>query len=127
MVTDPGIPPIEVDLERPREQPFRRVVPTEGTLAHVYTLGVVKGAPNRDGAYRFLDAMLGTPGVGALLTRSAGYLSCFKDAAAGLSAAEQDAYGLPRDAVGRLRFPRYEGQALSSSLIDQAVEEVKAG
>ena len=108
-------------------QAFRRVVPKEGTLAYVYTFAIVKGAPNRDGAYRFLDAMLGTPDMGATLARSAGYASCFVDAGHGLSASEQAAYGLPEDALGRVRFPRFEGQALSSSLIDRAVEEVKAG
>ncbi len=108
-------------------QPFRRVVPKEGTLAFVYTFAITKGAPHRDNAYRFLDAMLGTPEMGAMLTRSAGYASCFRDAAKGLSVAEQEAYSLPEDALSRVRFPRYEGQALSSSLIDQAVEEVKAG
>jgi len=108
-------------------QPFRRVVPKEGTLAYVYTFAIVKNAPNRDGAYRFLDAMLGAPGMGATLTRSAGYASSFLDADQGLSEAEQAAYGLPKDALARVRFPRFEGQALSSSLIDRAVEEVKAG
>ncbi|HUB11787.1 MAG TPA: extracellular solute-binding protein [Acetobacteraceae bacterium] len=108
-------------------QPFRRVVPKEGTLAYVYTFAIVKGAPNRDAAYSFLDAMLGAPGMEATLTRSAGYASCFMDAGKGLSATEQDAYGLPEEALGRVHFPRFEGQALSSSLIDKAVEEVKAG
>ncbi len=42
-------------------QPFRRVVPAEGSLAFVYNFAVVKGAPNKDAAYAFLDAMLGTP------------------------------------------------------------------
>ena len=108
-------------------QPFRRVVPKEGTLAYVYTFAIVKNAPNRDGAYHFLDAMLATPGMGATLTRSAGYASSFLDASQGLTAAEQAAYGLPEDVLNRVRFPRFEGQALSSSLIDRAVEEVKAG
>ena len=35
--------------------------------------------------------------------------------------------GVPEDALGRLRFSRYEGQALSSALIDAAVTQVKAG
>jgi len=108
-------------------QPFRRVVPKEGTLAYVYTFGVVKGAPNRDGAYRFLDAMIGAPGMEAMLTRAAGYASCFLDAGQGLSETEQAAYGLPADAASRIRFSRFEGQALSSALIDRAVQEVKAG
>jgi spermidine/putrescine transport system substrate-binding protein len=108
-------------------QPFRRVLPKEGSVAFVYTFAIVKGAANRDAAYRFLDAMLGARGMEAALTRSAGYMSSFRDAGSGLNAIEREAYGLPADALGRLRFLRFEGQALSSSLIDRAVEEVKAG
>jgi spermidine/putrescine-binding protein len=107
-------------------QPFRRVVPKEGTMAFVYTFAMVKGAPHRDAAYRFLDAMLGAPGMAAEFTRSAGYASGLCDATAGLTDLELAAYGLPPEALGRIRFSRYEGQALSSSLIDRAVEEVKA-
>ncbi len=108
-------------------QPFRRIVPREGSLAFVYNFAVVKGAPNRDAAYAFLDAMLGTPGIGAALTRSAGYTSSMVDAGKGLSEIEQEAYGLDEDALGRIRFASYEGQALSSALIDKAVEEVRTG
>ena len=108
-------------------QPFRRVLPKEGSVAFVYTFAIVKGAANRDAAYRFLDAMLGAQGMGAALTRSAGYMSSFRDAGAGLSETERAAYGLPADALSRLHFPRFEAQALNSSLIDRAVEEVKAG
>ena len=96
-------------------------------MAFVYNFAIVKGAPNRDAAYRFLNAMLGTPGIAAALTRSAGYMTSLKDAGAGLTETEQAAYGVPEEALGRLRFSRYEGQALSSSLIDAAVEQVKAG
>jgi spermidine/putrescine transport system substrate-binding protein len=108
-------------------QPFRRIVPKEGSLAFVYNFAIVKGAPNRDAAYAFLDAMLGTPGIGAALTRSAGYTSSMLDAGNGLTESEQAAYGLDEDALGRIRFATYEGQALSSALIDKAVEEVRAG
>ncbi len=108
-------------------QPFRRAVPREGSMAFVYTFAMVRGAPNRDVAYRFLDLMLGTPGIGATLTRSAGYASTFLDADAGLTEIERAAYGVPPEALPRLRFSRYEGQALSSALIDRAVAEVKAG
>ena len=71
--------------------------------------------------------MLGAPGMGAALTRSAGFLSAFTDAADGLGDKERSAYGLDREALGRLRFRSYEGQALSSALIDRAVEQVLAG
>lgn len=108
-------------------QPFRRVVPKEGTMAFVYTFAIVKGAPHRDAAYRFLDAMLGDPAMAAELTRSSGYATSFTDAGVGLTEAETAAYGLPAEALGRVHFSSYEGQKLSSALIDKAVEEVKAG
>lgn len=108
-------------------QPFRRVLPREGSMGFVYNFAVVKDAPNRDAAYRFLDALLGAPGMEAALTRSAGYTSSFKEAGAGLTEAERAAYGLDPAALNRLRFACQEGQALSSALIDRAVEEVRAG
>jgi spermidine/putrescine-binding protein len=95
-------------------------------MGFVYNFAVVKGAPNRDAAYRFLDSLIGTPGIEAALTRSAGYTSSFLDAGAGLTEVERAAYGLDPGALGRLRFARHEGQALSSALIDRAVEEVRA-
>jgi spermidine/putrescine transport system substrate-binding protein len=107
--------------------PFRRVIPKEGSMAFVYTFAVVQGAPHRDAAYRFLDAMLATPGLSAALTRSAGYMTSFKESGAGLTEVEKAAYGVPDDALGRIRFASYQGQALSSALIDRAVEQVKAG
>ncbi len=107
--------------------PFRRTIPREGSMAFIYNFAIVKDSPNRDAAYRFLDAMLGVPGIGTMLTRSAGYPSTFLNAGAGLSGVERDAYAMDEDAVGRLRFSRFEGQALSSKLIDKAVEEVRAG
>lgn len=108
-------------------QPFRRIVPREGGLSFVYTFAIVKNGPNPDMAYRFLDALLGMPGIQAALARSAGYLSTFSDASFGLTEVEQIAYGLDPEMLNRLRFPRFEGQALSSKLIDKAVEEVRAG
>jgi spermidine/putrescine transport system substrate-binding protein len=108
-------------------QPFRRVVPNEGSMGFVYNFAVVKGAPNRDAAYRFLDAMLGTPGIEAALTRSSSYASTLIDAGAGLTEVERAAYELDPAALGRLCFARYEGQALSSALIDRAADEVRAG
>jgi hypothetical protein len=54
-------------------------------------------------------------------------MSSLVEASNGLSEIEQAAYGLDEDALGRIRFASFEGQALSSALIDKAVEEVRAG
>jgi len=107
-------------------KPIELIVPKEGSFAFAYTFALVKGSPNPDNAYRLLDALLGYPGISAALTRSSGYTTTFADAGEGLSEAERKAYGLPPDALERLKFFRYEGQSLSSALIDKAVEEVKA-
>ena len=107
-------------------QPFRFVVPREGSLGSVYTFGVVKDAPNRDNAYRFLDALLAFPGVGAAMTRASGYPSTFLGAEASLTEPEKQAFLLTPQDLQRIQVRRYEGQALNSALIDQAVEEVKA-
>jgi spermidine/putrescine transport system substrate-binding protein len=108
-------------------RPIRFVIPREGSLAFVYNFAVVKDAPNRDNAYRFLDALLAYPGIGAALSRSAGYASTFLGAEKGLTEREKDAYLLTPDQLKRLHFLSYEGQALSSKLIDRAVQEVQAG
>jgi spermidine/putrescine transport system substrate-binding protein len=106
--------------------PVRFDIPREGSFAFVYDLALVRDGPNPDNAYRFLDALLAWPGVGAAITRSAGYISTFTGAAQGLTALEREAYMLTPAQLSRLSFFRYEGQRLSSALIDRAVEEVKA-
>jgi spermidine/putrescine transport system substrate-binding protein len=107
-------------------QPVRFVVPREGSLGFVYNFSVVKGAPNRDNAYRFLEALLAWPAIGPELSRSAGYTSTFIGAEAGLSERERAAFLLTQDQLRRIHFLSYEGQALSSKLIDRAVQEVQA-
>jgi spermidine/putrescine transport system substrate-binding protein len=108
-------------------QPFRLVVPREGSIAFVYNLAVIKNAANRDNAYRFLDALLAEMNIGATLTRSAGYTSTFLDAVDSLTELERQAFLLSPDALKRLRFLGYKAQTLSSTLIDRAVTEVEAG
>jgi spermidine/putrescine transport system substrate-binding protein len=107
-------------------QPIRFVIPREGSLGFVYNFSVVQGAPNRDNAYRFLDALLAWPSIGPELSRSAGYTSTFIGAEAGLIEAEKAAFVLTQDQLKRIHFLSYQGQALSSKLIDRAVQEVQA-
>lgn len=107
-------------------QPVRFVIPREGSLGFVYTFAIVKGAPNHDNAYRLLDAMLADAATGTAITRSAGYTSTFKGADVALTDREKAAFLLTPEQLGRIHFLSYEGQKLSSALIDRAVEEVKA-
>ncbi|HTZ80695.1 MAG TPA: extracellular solute-binding protein [Stellaceae bacterium] len=108
-------------------RPIRLVIPREGSTAFVYNFAVVKGAANRDNAYRFLDALLAYPDIGAALTRSAGYSSTFLGAEASLNELERATFLLTPEQLKRLKFLSYKGQKLSSELIDRAVAEVEAG
>jgi len=108
-------------------QPFRFSVPREGSLGFVYNFAIVQGATNRDNAYRFLDALLAYKEIGAAITRSAGYTSTFMGAESSLTELEKQAFLLTPDQLQRLHFLSYKGQTISSSLIDPAVEQVRAG
>ena len=88
---------------------------------------MVRNAPNRDNAYRFLDAMLSYPGMADAITRSAGYASTFIGAGETLTELEKQAFLLTPDQLKRIRFASYKAQKLNSTLIDRAVQEVQAG
>jgi spermidine/putrescine transport system substrate-binding protein len=108
-------------------RPIRFAIPKEGSISFVYNFAVVKNAPNRDNAYRFLDALLSYPGIADAITRSAGYASTFIGAGATLSELERQAFLLTPDQLKRIKFASYKAQKLNSTLIDRAVEEVQAG
>jgi spermidine/putrescine-binding protein len=108
-------------------KPIRFVIPKEGSISFVYNFAVVKNAPNRDNAYRFLDALLGYKDIGDAITRSAGYASTFIGAGTTLTELERQAFLLTPDQLKRIKFASYKAQKLNSTLIDKAVEEVNAG
>lgn len=108
-------------------KPIRFVIPREGSISFVYNFAVVKNAPNRDNAYRFLDALLGYKDIGDVITRAAGYASTFLGAGATLTELERQAFLLTPDQLKRIKFASYKAQKLNSTLIDKAVEEVNAG
>ncbi|MEO8715039.1 MAG: extracellular solute-binding protein [Acetobacteraceae bacterium] len=107
-------------------QPIRTTIPKEGSTAVVYNFSILKNGANQDNAYRFLDALLGARDIGAALSRSAGYTNTFINGSDALTDAEKRAFLLTESELRRLRFLSYEGQKLSSALIDRAVEQVKA-
>jgi len=107
--------------------PIRLTIPREGSISFVYNFALIKNAANRDNAYRFLDAMLAYPEIGAQLTRAAGYTSTFLGAEKALTELERQTFMLTPDQLSRLRFLSYKAQALSSRLVDRAVAEVEAG
>ena len=108
-------------------KPIRFVIPKQGSISFVYNFAVVKNAPNRDNAYRFLDALLGYKDIGDAITRSAGYASTFIGAGATLTELESEAFLLTPEQLKRIKFASFKAQKLNSTLIDKAVEEVNAG
>lgn len=106
--------------------PVAMAIPTEGTYGFVYTLNVANNAPNADNAYLFLDALLASPEIGAALSRSSGFISTYKDAADHLSDLERQSTSFPEEQLARMQFFRAEANDLKYSLVDPAVEQIKA-
>ena len=106
--------------------PVAMTIPKEGSYGFVYTLNVAKNAPNAENAYRFIDALLAEPEIGAAMTRSSGFISTYKGANTFLSDQEKKAASFTDDELGRLQFFRAEANDMKYGLVDPAVEEIKA-
>jgi spermidine/putrescine transport system substrate-binding protein len=106
--------------------PVALTIPKEGSYGFVYNFNIAKNAPNADNAYKFLNALLGSPEVGTAMTRSSGYLSTMSGAADGLTEVERRASSLSEEELSRLTFFNTEADQLKYSLVDPAVEEIKA-
>jgi spermidine/putrescine transport system substrate-binding protein len=106
--------------------PVAMTIPREGSYGFVYTFNIAKNAPNQENAYRFLDALLASPELGAAMSRSSGYISTINGAEQHLNELEQKAFSFPEEQLERLQFFRAEANDLKYSLVDPAVEQVKA-
>jgi len=106
--------------------PVDMTIPKEGTYGFVYTLNVTEGGPNKDNAYKLLDAVLARPEIGAEMTKASGFISTFKGADEFLSPLEKRASSFSEEELKGLRFFRAEANEMKYNLVDPAVEEVKA-
>lgn len=106
--------------------PLEMAIPKEGSYGFVYTLNVANNAPNPDNAYLFLDALLSSAEIGANLSRASGFISTFKDASKYLSEIEKKSTSFPEEQLANLQFFRAEANELKYSLLDPAVERIKA-
>ena len=106
--------------------PVAMAIPTEGTYGFVYTLNVANNAPNADNAYLFLDALLSSAEIGAEISRSSGFISTYKDAANHLTEMEKRSTSFPEDQLEKMQFFRAEANEMKYSLVDPAVEQIKA-
>lgn len=106
--------------------PVAMTIPKEGSYGFVYTLNVANNGPNPDNAYKFLNAILSSPEVGASMTRASGFVSTFKGADAYLSDLEKQASAFTEEELEGLQFFRAEANEMKYGLVDPAVEEIKA-
>lgn len=106
--------------------PFGMTIPKEGTLGFVYSMNIANNARNVDNAYTFLNAMLEEPSIGAEMTRSSGFISTYADASSHLTEIERSAASFSNEELERLQFYRQEGNQLAASLMEPAIEEIKA-
>ncbi len=106
--------------------PLGMTIPREGSYGFVYTYNIANNAPNADNAYTFLDAILSSPEIGAAMTQASGFISTYKDATQYLSDLEKKATSFPEDQLARMQFFRAEANDLKYSLVDPAVEAIKA-
>ncbi|MFK7764644.1 MAG: PotD/PotF family extracellular solute-binding protein [Roseobacter sp.] len=106
--------------------PLGMSIPQEGSYGFVYTFNVANNAPNADNAYTFLDAVLASPEIGAAMTKASGFISTYKDATQYLTDLEKKSTSFPEEELANLQFFRAEANELKYSLVDPAVEAIKA-
>jgi spermidine/putrescine transport system substrate-binding protein len=106
--------------------PVDMTVPKEGSFAFVYNFNVPKNAPNRDNAYKLLDAILADPEVGAAMTRASGFISTIRGADATLTDVEKRAASFSDEELSRLVFFDTRADSIKYPLVDPAAEQVKA-
>ena len=106
--------------------PLAMTIPREGSYGFVYTYNIANNAPNADNAYKFLDAILASPEIGAAMTKASGFISTYKDATQYLSDLEKKSTSFPDEQLENLQFFRAEANELKYNLVDPAVEAIKA-
>lgn len=106
--------------------PLAKTIPREGSYGFVYTLNVANNAPNMDNAYRFLDALLARPEIGAAMSRSSGFITTFVGAEEHLTELERQASSFTEEELSGLQFFRAEANDLKYGLVDPAVEAIRA-
>jgi len=106
--------------------PVDMTIPKEGSYGFVYTYNVTNNGPNADNAYTFLDAILASSEIGAMMTRASGFISTYKDAARHLTEIERKSTSFTDEELAGLRFFRAEANEMKYGLVDPAVEAIKA-
>ena len=107
--------------------PVAMTIPKEGSYGFVYTFNVANNAPNADNAYKFLDALLASSEIGASMTKSVWFLYQRSKALMPISLNwRKKASSFSEEELAGLQFFRAEANEMKYSLVDPAVEEIKA-
>ena len=106
--------------------PLGMAIPQEGSYGFVYTYNIAKNCPNPDNAYTFLNAILGSPEIGAAMTKASGFISTYKDSSQYLTDLEKKSTSFPDEQLANLQFFRSEANEMKYGLVDPAVEAIKA-
>lgn len=106
--------------------PLKMTIPQEGSYGFVYTYNIANNAPNADNAYKFLDAILSSPEIGAAMTKASGFISTYKDASQYLNEQEKLSTSFTDEEMSNLKFFRAEANEMKYGFVDPAVEAIKA-
>ena len=106
--------------------PLAMTIPKEGSYGFVYTYNIANNAPNADNAYTFLNAILASSEIGASMTKASGFISTYKDASMHLTEIEKKSTSFTDEELSHLQFFRAEANKMKYSLVDPAVEAIKA-
>ena len=106
--------------------PAEMTIPKEGSYGFIYCYNIANNGPNTDNAYKFLDALLARPEIGANMTKASGYISTFKGSSKYLTDLERRTSSFTEEELAGLQFCRAEANKMKYSLVDPAVEVIKA-
>jgi spermidine/putrescine transport system substrate-binding protein len=106
--------------------PIELSVPKEGSYGFVYSLNVVNHAPNAENAFKFINALIEAPEVGAAMTRASGFQSTFAGVEKALDERERKALALPQEQLDRIIFFSPVNRGMKNEMVDRATAEVKA-
>ena len=106
--------------------PAVMTIPKEGSYSFVYCYNIANNGPNPDNAYKFLDALIARPEIGANMTKASGFISTFAGSRKYLTDVEKAAASFSQEELDALQFFRADENKMKYDHIDPACEEIKA-
>lgn len=95
--------------------------PKEGTFGAVFNWSMTKNAPNRENAYRFLDAYSSNPDMWRMLNAETGHATAFKNAEV-----QPGAFSMTDEQARSVNMYREDNATVKYALFERAEAEVQA-